>query len=312
MPMHHSNYPGGFANGVTIRNMPVLNAYGGNVFWVHSAAALVGNQGTFVRPCTTIDAAVSLCTASRGDIIVCKPGHAESIANATTFQLDKAGIAVVGLGTGALRPTFSFTNTAGSVEVDSASCLLQNLRFVADVSAVVVGINVDANDCGIVGCEFDFVDTGDDFLIYVDCGDVDGTFIEGSRFIAEIADGSNEAIRMDNCDRTRIVGNYIYGDFALAAIYGDTTGDTGDGANVSREILISGNNIFNADTVLGIAIDLNSADLGVISYNNLGTAGPSTPGVSAALDPGSCRCIENYAVSAVDNCAVVVPQTADT
>ena len=309
MPMHHSNYPGGFANGVTIRNMPVLSAYGGSVFWVHSGAALAGNKGTFDRPCTTIDAAVSLCVASRGDIIVCKPGHAESIANATTFQLDKIGIAVVGLGTGNLRPTFTFTNTAGSVELDSANCLLQNLRFRADVSAVVVGISVDAAGCSILECEFDYIDTGDDFVLHIDCEDVAGTTIERCRFIAEIAAGSNAAIRMDNADRIRIRGNYSYGTYAKAPLWSDTTGDTGDGSTVSTEVEIAYNNFYNTDTAAGIAIDLNNADKGLIAYNVLGG---SAGGVAVTLDPGSCFCVQNYGISEIDTTGALVPATAAT
>lgn len=289
--------------------MPILNAYAGDVYWVDSGAGNNNNRGTERRPVATIDAAVSLCTASNGDIIMVKPGHAENIADATTFQIDKAGIAVVGMGTGALRPTFTFTATAGSIEMDSASCLLQNLRFVSSISAVVVGVNVDADDCAIVGCEFDFDTTGDDFLIYVDCEGVERTTIEGCQFIAEAAAGSNEAIRLDNADYAKIVGNYFFGDFANAAIWSDTTNDTGDGSTVSAGILIANNDIYNADTANATGIDLNNADTGVIAYNNLGALGSTAV---STLDPGSCLCFENYGVTGINTHAIVVPTTADT
>jgi len=32
--MGQSNFPHGFAHGVTIRGVPILNVYSGNVFWV--------------------------------------------------------------------------------------------------------------------------------------------------------------------------------------------------------------------------------------------------------------------------------------
>ncbi len=310
MPISH--YPHGFNHGVSIQGLPVLNTYGGNVYWVDSGSGVdsTGNDGSFNKPWATLDYAIGNTTASNGDIVMLKPGHAENVADATTFQVDVAGVAVVGLGSGTLRPTFTFTGTAGSVEMDSANCLIQNVRFLASVSAVVVGVNVDANDCALIGCEFDWDATGDDFLIFVDCTDVARTRIEGCRFIAEIAAGANHAIELDNSDYIQIVGNYFFGDFANAAIYGDTTGDTGDGSSVSHGVIIKQNDIYTADTAIGTAIDLNSADTGVIAYNNL--SGPTGGGVAALLDPGSCMSIENYGVDAINEHAIVTPLTAAT
>lgn len=308
MPL--SNYPGGFANGVTVRGLPLLNSYPGNVYWVDSTLGSDGNRGTFDKPLATVDKAMTFCTTGKGDIIVLKPGHAEDIANATTFQIDKANVAVIGLGSGAAMPTFTFTATAGSVEMDSAGGLIQNVRFLASVSAVVVGVNVDASDCAIVGCEFDFDASGDDFLRYVDCEDVERTEISGCRFIAEVAAGSNEAIRLDNADYTKIKGNFFYGDFARAPIWSDTSGDTGNGSTVSIGIQIEENSLYQGDTTLGIAIDLNNADTGVIAYNRLG--GPTGLTTFNLLDPGSCMCIQNYAVNAVDETGALIPATVAT
>lgn len=304
-----SNYPGGFASGVTMRNMPVVNAHAGKVLWLDSVAGSDQNKGTFDRPFSTIDYAISQCTASNGDVIMVKPGHAENVADATTFQVDVAGVTIIGLGTGSNRPTFTFTNTAGSVELDAAGTVLENLRFVASVSAVVVGMNVDADYCEVRNCQFTFDATGDDFLIYIDCDGVSNTVIAGNEMIAELTAGSNEAIRLDDCDYTKIVGNYIFGDFANAAILGDTVGDTGD--NLPVGILIAHNSIYNGDTsAQGKCIDLNVAATGRIEYNNLGGLGSGAANVSAKLDPGSCLCVENYASDAVDEKAIVVPTTA--
>ena len=44
-----------------------------------------GNPGTYVRPFSTVDYATGRCTASRGDIIMVMPGHAESIASASAI-----------------------------------------------------------------------------------------------------------------------------------------------------------------------------------------------------------------------------------
>src|SRR3990167_1108699 len=108
-----SNYPGGFANGVLIRGMPILQSHPGRVFWVSNAtaaemagqrAASNGNDGSFNAPFSTLDYAIGRCTASRGDIIFVKPGYTQTITLATEIVMDVAGIAIVGLGRGSLRP----------------------------------------------------------------------------------------------------------------------------------------------------------------------------------------------------------------
>src|SRR3990170_2889471 len=117
-----SNYPAGF-NNVTIRGVPITQAHPGQVYWVSNATTSLlpgqvggsdGNPGSFSAPFSTLDYAIGRCTAGRGDIIFIKPGHAETITSATTIALDVAGVAIVGLGNGSARPTFTFTtaNTA--------------------------------------------------------------------------------------------------------------------------------------------------------------------------------------------------------
>ena len=70
-----THFPNGFAPGVTMRGMPILNTYTNNVFWVDSTSSSSG-KGTVYRPFSTIDAAVGYCTANKGDVIMVKPGLA--------------------------------------------------------------------------------------------------------------------------------------------------------------------------------------------------------------------------------------------
>ena len=306
----HSNYPGGFSGGVTVRGMPILNSYGGKVIWVDSTASSTGTKGTFDRPVLSVNTAMNLCTANNGDIVMLKPGHTEDLDAATDVVVDVAGVAIIGLGGGAARPTFTYSGTAGSFEVDAANTTIQNVLFKTSVSAAVVGVNVDAANCVFEQCEWNFDATGDDFLIFVDCEDVAGTEFLGCRFISEDLLGSNEAIRLDNADNTRIVGNHFFGKWANGAIWSDTTGDTGDGSTVCTHLLISENQIYNSDTVNGIAVQIDNPDTGIISYNAL--SGPTGGTVAALLDPGSCMCIENYGSNIIDASGVLIPSTTAT
>lgn len=141
-----SQFPGGFANGVTIRGMPILNQYSGNVFWVDSVHGSDGNRGTYDRPYATLAFAVSQCIADRGDVIVIKSGHSETLATAGAVTISTAGINIVGLGTGSDRPTFTFSATASSILVTGANVSIQNIVGVA--GAVNTNpFNIQAADC---------------------------------------------------------------------------------------------------------------------------------------------------------------------
>lgn len=308
-----SSFPNGFANGVTIRGVPLLQTHPGEVFFVSNADVLLDNGnsvagvdqpggGTYTRPFRTIDFAMSQCTASRGDVVIVLPGHVETIASAASLVMDIAGVAVVGLGTGSTRPQLNFTATAGSVEMDAVDCSLVNVNLKADVSAVVIGVNVDASGCTIQDCVMDFNATGDDFVTMIDIDAVDDIALIGNRLIAENIAGCDEAIRLDACDNVTIKGNQIFGDFTDGAIIGE-------GA-LGVNLTISDNTIYNADTTAGFVIDLNVAFTGILANNRLGTLFATAP--ETALDPGSLLCLENYVVNAVDESGTIVPVTLST
>ena len=146
-----TNYPNGVGGGITLREIPIHTSYPGKVFWVYNGTALQGgqrggsdaNRGTFQSPFATVAYAITQCTASRGDVVMVKAGHTESIANATAFAMNVIGVAVVGAGAGALRPTFTFTtaNTA-TIPVSAANCAFKNCIFVANFLSIAACFTV--------------------------------------------------------------------------------------------------------------------------------------------------------------------------
>lgn len=140
-----SNFPGGFGAGVTIRGMSVAVTHPGKALWVYNGANLPeggragsdGNRGTFDSPFATLAFAVSQCQDGRGDIIFVKPGHAENISSATALTMSKAGVAVVGLGVGVLRPTFTLdTATTSTINVSANDVAFQNCVFQANFANI--------------------------------------------------------------------------------------------------------------------------------------------------------------------------------
>jgi hypothetical protein len=145
--MPYSNFPGGFAEGVTMRNQPILQTTAGRTFWVSNASTLQtgqragsnGNKGTFDSPFATIDYAIGQCVANRGDIIFVKPGHAEAVT-VSSIACDVAGVSIIGLGSGAMKPTLTFGATDSRINVTAANCTWKNFRWTAGVADIVTAV----------------------------------------------------------------------------------------------------------------------------------------------------------------------------
>jgi len=157
-----TNFPNGFTNGVTIAGVPIQQAHPGEVFFVNgssvkktgvSSGSDSTGAGTYNKPFATIDYAIGRCTASRGDIIMVMPGHTETVAAASGIDLDVAGVAIFGMGTGSLRPTINFTATASTLTQAAANTSIKNILCTGGIDAVVSPIIMSAADCVIEDCE---------------------------------------------------------------------------------------------------------------------------------------------------------------
>ena len=221
--MGNSNYPQGFPFGVTVRGMPLLSAYPGKVFWVDSNTGANGGQGTFDRPFDTIDYAVGRCTASRGDIIMVKAGHVETVTAAGGLDLDVAGIAIIGMGTGSLRPTINFTTVVGAdMDIDAANITMSNFLFTGGIDALTGPIDINAADCTLMNIETrDVTGQATDFI--VTDANASRLLISGWKHLGAAAAGADTAISLVGGDDWVIEAFDIYGNFAVAAIENVTT-----------------------------------------------------------------------------------------
>lgn len=105
---------------------------------------------------TTLAAALASCVANRGDMILIAPGHTETVvaADGIPFPASSAGVTIIGLGQGSLRPTITFTtSTAAQVVYDQANVTTKNVVFVCGIDAQVAMISVTAADVTFDGCE---------------------------------------------------------------------------------------------------------------------------------------------------------------
>lgn len=171
-----TNYPNGFAYGLSVRGVPILNTYAGNIFWLDSGIGSDGNRGkTKEKPFATLDYAVSQCTASNGDIIVVAPGHAETITTATACAIDVAGVSVIGLGVGNLRPIFTVgTAATATITMSAANCSMENVIIKSNLDGLNTALTVTGANCYVdiehqdasatVEADIAIAATGDNFV----------------------------------------------------------------------------------------------------------------------------------------------------
>lgn len=300
-----SVYPGGFSAGVVIRGMPLTMAHPGRVFWVSNAAAAEiqgqrtgsdGNDGTFNAPFATLDYAIGRCTASRGDIIMVKPGHAENIATATAMALDVAGVAVVGLGSYSLRPTFSLiTATTAEMAITAANVSLVNIIVRANLADVVRGVSTNA--AGTTLLNVAFLDAGADLNVLTPIKAIGTT------------DNSSDGLEVRNCkwfspDALSVEFIEINANLDNLVIEGNQAVTSGTasplflvaGTKITRGMSCTWNYLQNANAAGDIAFDNGGAtNSGIIAHNRIGHA--DVTGVHVLGAVAGARFFDNLSVS---------------
>lgn len=251
---------------------------GGEVWYVCNRSGVSNGDGKSPdAPLSTLFGANGALARLRnrtnfGDCIYVLPGHAENVAeaDAASHTGTASGFSVVGLGTGLMRPSFTWTAATSTWLLDTAGVELANLRlFLAGANAagsaltVAAPITVSANDCAIVNCEiywgFDADQIVGDGIIWT--GD-DGRF-EGNRcFAATAAVPSNTFLTLTGADRMVIRGNWIVG-----ATDGTTRGVIDTETTACTELRIENNYVANRLASSTIALSCTANDTGIAARN---------------------------------------------
>lgn len=153
-----SNFPNGFDQGVLIQDVQVQPTAPSNIFWVgnnpvieyNEQIASNGNKGTYHSPFSTIAYAVSQCSAANSNTIYVREGHAETIIAAGGITFNVAGVNLIGLGSGANRPTLTFgTSVAASVLVSAANVNISGIIGVSGIDQLTNPFNIQAAGCSL-------------------------------------------------------------------------------------------------------------------------------------------------------------------
>ncbi len=205
----------------------------GDVFYVDSgstgASDTAGRGKSPGVPFATMDFAVTQCAATNGDMVILMPGHAETISDATSANINVAGVHVIGLGRADDRPTFTFDNTSGEITIDADDCTLENVVLINGVVAQAIMVNINnanselrdvlmrssgANTCT---CWIDIATTVDfhkiigcDIIAPTDPASTDDAVNTGGVYFVD-----SEHITIEDCS--------FLGFFETAIIHNDTT-----------------------------------------------------------------------------------------
>jgi hypothetical protein len=203
----------------------------GKRFYVSSATGsdAAGQGGSPTAPFASVDYAIGKCTTLQGDIIYVMPGHSEAYTAANGWDADVAGISIIGLGRGDNRPHFHFDDTDATVAIGAAGVTVKNLRFLAGIAAVVIGVDVEAAATGAIIENCDWYWSGTTTYCFVlglqfNAGASRGA-VRNCRFLGEPATaGCTAAIAITGAVHNLEISKCEFmGDYGEACVQQDTT-----------------------------------------------------------------------------------------
>jgi hypothetical protein len=299
MTFRPSNFPSGFSQGVTIRNVPIDIVPEGKVHWVDSNAA-VNSDGTYGKPFATVADAIS--AAAEYDTIMIKAGHSEALT-ASSFVASKA-LTIIGQGRGSRKPTFTTAIEGGLVSITDADVTISNIRLVCNYtggSTSAISVAAAGDYCTLDSIDFRDTSNTKEWLVHIAVATTVTDLTVQNCSMIGLAGGS-----MTNCilfagttSNVVIANNWIDVDSSASTIDHD--------AGKATNILVVKNIILNEDTNATdqLCVELEATSTGMVagnwaSYANAGAAcflgeaaffienyGGNTAGTSGELDPAA-------------------------
>lgn len=198
---------------------------------------------------STVKLALASTVASRGDVIFVLPGHTENITGATDLAISIAGVSIVGLGRGSLRPTFTYTTAAtANIPVSAANVAIRNCIFVANFADIVAAFTTTtAPEFSIQNCEFRDTDSTHNFLTLITTTitvNADGLDFSKNRvIISGITAATTPIVLVGTMNRITINDNFIF-----KAVLNNTSCVLAHAALVVTNLEMARNYIFSNNT----------------------------------------------------------------
>ena len=278
----------GFQNPVKL-HAGLVNFVGrGDTFFVDSVNGSDNNDGKSpTQAFATLDYAVGKATANQGDIIYILPGHTEDLISATSCVIDVAGLTIVGLGHGTLRPTFSLiTAAAAKISITAANTWLENILIISNYTGGVTnGVSLGASADGSVLKNIEMQETANtkEFLVGISvaaaCGSV---VIDGLKYFGLSGGSTTQVIKFAGASNYSVVKNFL--------IYCDASGAAIDALTAASVWMTIGNGVLhNLDVGAGLTVSVKSDTTGFLHDLRLsGLAAAPPAGAAMAVSEVYC------------------------
>jgi hypothetical protein len=259
----------------------------GNIFFVQStnsnAGDTVGRGQTPDAPFSSINYAVTQCTADNGDVVIVLPGHVETVTAAGGCTIGTAGVTVLGVGSGRQRPKVNYTTAAAaSFDITAARVCVDNLYFTGTGVASVtnmVNVKTAAADCTIRNCEFEHANaTNQAANVILTDATADRLRVENCHFHGSANAGTNSAISLVGGNEIRITDCQILGNYH--ASNGVILNSTTDCLN----LFVARNSIINRTASSTKCLVFTSSSTGAVVTNDFGILSGTAPITGAAID----------------------------
>lgn len=308
--------------GVLASQVPVVNPAAKIHFVGPTAAAWYGDflatygpdadGGSRVFASIALAVANANVVASRGDVILVLPGHTETVSAAGGIALSKAGLTIIGLGGGTLKPTITYDTAAtATTTVSAADVTIENIVFTANYADIVKVFDLStAKNFTIRKCDFKATATNMNFLAIVDTNTTnnaaDGLVVQDCTWVEP--DAATVSMLDIDADIDGLVFRRNYLNIGvntndLPAIAGVATGKDLTNVRIEENDIVR----LNDANPLLIVVDTTTANTGIIRENyvrHLDTAGELL--VTAGTNFGF---FDNKATAAVDASAYLLPAT---
>jgi len=236
--------------------------------------------------------------ASKGAVIFCLPGHTETLSAAAGWDVDTAGVSIIGLGAGSLRPQITMGTAATvDIDIDAANVTIENVDFIANVADIVAAIDVNADHFTIRNCRF-IEATNLNFLICIQdaaAGGSDYMTIDGCRAHCPDAANTHFVNFAGTGTGHTVTNNILIGDWGTMAI---------GGAGVVTNVYCCDNQISNAATDNDSCINFAATATGICDRNLCSGGAAQANGITAT---GMSQNLNYYGVVSEDLQGILDP-----
>ncbi len=260
----------------------------GGTFASSSSTNVQGPYGDPTNPMASVfgvNGALSIVKAGRGDLVVCLPGHVETIGAAKSVP---SGVTILGCGDFGNRPTFTL-NTAITANISlAAGCRLQNLVIDGTGFDAITSLITCAGTAYINNCHIIMATSTNQAITGVTIG-ANNCRISRTLIDAIAGAGGAQAILSSAAvARLTVEGSQFIGDFSAAVLVSAST-------NHITDMLIKENTLVNRNGTAKAVISFTTSSTGILRDNVFsGTTWASAADAIAGSTSVLLRWFQNY------------------